>query len=127
MIKKLFTADLYIKISINKFLIKNLSTGDDWITEHPAQPFTNDRLLVANFSVAEPVLRNLLKSCIGGMLLKKQARVLIQPLALVDGGLSEVEEKVLRELGLAAGAYKVVLHVGDELSNEQAQARLEKG
>ena len=45
-------------------------------------------------------------------------------MALCEGGLSEVEERLLRELGLSAGAHQVRLHLGKALSAEQAQALL---
>lgn len=44
---------------------------------------------------------------------------------MVDGGLSEVERRVFRELAFGAGARRMVLWVGDELTLEQVNAKLE--
>jgi len=52
-------------------------------------------------------------------------RVLIQPLEMTEGGLSEVEDRLFRELALGAGARKVVIWVGKELSVIEAQEKLD--
>lgn len=120
MIKKLFTADLYIKVRKNRFEVKNLSTDSQWQSSTPEKPFTTERLLVGQFSVAEPTLSKLVKEAIPSSLLKKSAQVVIQPIDMVEGGLSEVEERIFKELALGAGAHKVKLHVGKDLSNDEA-------
>lgn len=38
---------------------------------------------------------------------------------MIEGGLSPVEERALRELAFGAGGHKVVIWVGKELSNEE--------
>lgn len=45
--------------------------------------------------------------------------VVIQPLEMIEDGLSEVEERVLREVAASAGARKVVVWVGHELSDAE--------
>jgi rod shape-determining protein MreB and related proteins len=52
----------------------------------------------------------------------KSPQVVIQPVAMIEGGLSEVEERIFKELALGSGAFKVVLHVGAELSDSEAVA-----
>jgi len=39
---------------------------------------------------------------------------------MVEGGFSEIENRVFRELALGAGASKVALHVDTELSDREA-------
>lgn len=43
--------------------------------------------------------------------------MVIQPMEKTNGGLSEVEERILRELAISAGARKVVIWVGNKLTN----------
>lgn len=105
MLNTLFTHDIYVKISKNRLEAKNLST---------------DRLLVGSFTTAEPALTQLLKGVLPASFLKKKARVVIHPMVMVEGGLSEIEDRVFRELALGAGACTVVLHVGSELSDSAA-------
>lgn len=120
MLSKLFTNDIYIKVSENRFEAKNLSANGGWESIVPDQPFTTDRLLVGTFSSAEPALTSLLKSISGNGIIKKSANVVIHPLTKVEAGLSEVEERIFRELALGAGAFKVTLHVGPELTDSEA-------
>lgn len=38
----------------------------------------------------------------------------------VEGGLSQIEDRIFRELAFGAGALKVVVHTGAELTDSQA-------
>src|SRR5690554_1189046 len=123
-IQKLFTTDLYIKVSKNKFEAKNLSFDEGWQTVHATEPFTTERLLVGTFSVAEPLLTQLITNVTPRSFIRQNLRVVIQPMELIEGGLSEVEERILKELALAAGAFKVAVHAGAELSDAEAKKLL---
>lgn len=120
MIKKLFTNDLYIKVDRNKFEAKNLSVGGLWESSYAEKPFTTERLLVGIFTEAEPALTKLVKKVLPKGFITKSPQVVIHPVAMVDGGLSEVEERIFKELALGSGAIKVFLHVGHELSDSEA-------
>lgn len=120
-IKELFTTDLYVKVRINQFEAKNLSTENGWKSAIAPEPFTTERLLVGKFSAAESVLSTLINEIQPKALFKKSPRVVIQPMDMIDGGLSEVEERIFRELALGAGAFKVILHIGKELSDSEAR------
>ncbi|WP_409422744.1 hypothetical protein ABHF91_07015 [Pseudaeromonas sp. ZJS20] len=124
MIKELFTTDVYVKVRRNRFEAKNLSTGSGWESSNTQEPFTTDRLLVGQFSAAEPVLLKLTKEIQPKSLFKKRSKVVIQPMEMGDGGLSEVVERIFRELALGAGAIKVILHIGKELSDSEARDML---
>jgi len=118
--KYFFVTDLYIKIHENKFEIKNVTENGRWASAYPDSPYTTDRLLVGTFSAAEPALRGLVKSALPKSWIKKRPRVVMHPVSKVEGGLSEVEERILRELALGSGAIKVALHVGSELTDSEA-------
>ncbi|WP_052480826.1 hypothetical protein [Gilvimarinus agarilyticus] len=126
MIKSLFTTDLYIKVKNNQFEAKCLSSSSRWESARPAKPFSTERLLVGTFSAAEPALKSLVKKVTPRGIIKKSPRVIIQPLEYLEGGLSEVEERVLKELALSAGAFKVVLHTGEELTDADASTLLDR-
>jgi len=123
-IQKLFTTDLYIKVRKNRFEAKNLSFNEDWQAINAEQPFTTERMLIGTFSVAEPLLTQLITNVTPRSFIRQSLRVVIQPMELIEGGLSEVEERILKELALAAGAFKVALHVGAELSDAEAKELL---
>ncbi|WP_428636981.1 hypothetical protein [Shewanella sp.] len=83
-----------------------LSKGSQQTALSPSAPFTTRRLLVGNFAPAEQCLKQGLTElgCLG---LFKRPKLVIQPMAMCEGGLSEVEERCLMELGLSAGARDV--------------------
>jgi hypothetical protein len=51
--------------------------------------------------------------------------VVIQPLEMTEGGLSEIEERVFRELAIGAGAAKVIVWLGHELSDSEVRGKLD--
>lgn len=120
-IQKLFTTDLYIKVRKNRFEAKNLSFNEDWQAINAEQPFTTERMLIGTFSVAEPLLTQLITNVTPRSFIRQSLRAVVQPMEMIEGGLSEVEEKILKELALGAGAFKVVLHTGAELTTDEAR------
>ncbi len=116
---------LYLKLSCNQMQLLHVQSGRELhLQANP--PFSNQRLLVADFAAAE----HLLQRAIGQLLPKRFMRLslppqlLIQPLERLEGGLSQVEERILLELGLGSGARKVRLHLGSELDNAGVLAKL---
>lgn len=125
MIRKRFSNELYLKISKNRFEVKNVSVDNAWHSvEATDTPFTTERLLVGTFSAATPLLARLIDKAVPRSFIRRSPAVIIHPMEMVAGGLSEVEVKVFEELVLGAGAYRVVIHLGDELTNHEAQALL---
>ena len=43
---------------------------------------------------------------------------------MVEGGLSEIEERILKEVAIGAGATKVVVWVGAPLTDADVKAKL---
>ena len=87
--------------------------------------FTTTRLLVGQFRVAQTALKEAIGKLIGGGLFAASPQVVIQPLDMTDGGLCEVEERVFRELAVGAGAAKVVVWLGHELSDSEVKGKLD--
>jgi hypothetical protein len=90
-------------------------------------PFTTARLLVGQFREAASLLRKAVRELAGGRLFAASPVVVIHPTEMVDGGLSEVEERVLRELALGVGARSVVVHVGPALADAEVTAMIRSG
>ncbi len=121
----MFSNTLYVRVSTNWLRLKHLESGTS-SESRPSSPFTTQRLLVGRFQVAQHALRTGVKELMGGRLIAVAPRILIQPLEKTEGGLSEVEERVFRELAMAAGARKVVVWVGHELSDSEVRQKLEE-
>ncbi len=83
--------------------------------------------MIGQFLVAENLLKRAVKEMSKGGIFAISPRVLIQPLEMVEGGLSEIEERVLKEVTMGAGASKVVVWVGRELSDAEAKEKLNGG
>ena len=113
----------YVRVRKNQFRVRNLDSAAE-ATFEAQPPFTTARLLIGQFSAAENLLRRALKETVKGGLFAVSPQVLIQPLEMIEGGLSEVEERVLREVAMGAGASKVVVWVGHELSDAEVKEKL---
>jgi len=82
-------------------------------------PFDHPRMLIADFAAAERVLKAFLRRVVGGHWFARSPRVLLHPLGAYEGGITPVEWRAFRELGLAAGACKVYLWSGPDVSVAQ--------
>lgn len=80
-----------------------------------SNPFLHPRLLVANFQTAEKFLRHAVRRVCKSKLFPPSPRVVIHPQEKLEGGLTDIEIRVLRELCLGAGAREVVIYVGSPL------------
>lgn len=123
-LRNLFEEKLYVKVSRNRFEIARV-TGDPSaeIVSSP-EPFSTARLLVGEFSRAEHELRKGIRKVLPKTFIKRSAAVLIHPLEMTENGLCQVEVKILRELALGAGAYKVEVWEGEELTPSQVVEKL---
>lgn len=122
--RRFFAKALYIKVRENQFEITDLTGEAGTRLFQPARPFTTSRLLIGEFSGAEDCLKAGIEQMCGKQRLRAKPAVLIQPLAKTEGGLSQVEDRVLREVALGAGACSVSVWVGEELSVAEAKKKI---
>ena len=95
--------EVIVKIYENRMV---LTANGNTINVEPTKPFTTTRLLVGTFIPAVECLKEgLLKVGATGFF-KGKPKLLILPQAMTEGGLSEIEERCLLEVGLSAGAGK---------------------
>lgn len=118
---KMFKSTVYVKISKNQITLKHIESGNTYEVQ-PVVPFTTTRLLVGTFSAGEACLKEALGIVVKGGILKITPTVIIHPLEMVEGGLCEVEDRLFRELAVGAGARKVHIHIGNELSDDEVVA-----
>ena len=78
-------------------------------------PFSHPRLLVNDFEEAERVLQYGIREVCKAKLFQSSPVVVIHPHEKLDGGLTDIECRVFRELALGAGARKAYLHTGNEI------------
>lgn len=65
-------------------------------------PFSTTRLLVGHFESAERTLKAAVARAGGRSSFLVSPNVLMHPLEMVEGGLSQIEERVLHELAIGA-------------------------
>lgn len=117
-------SDVAVFIRRNQMEVTNLADGR---TSSGSASFSTERLLVGNLGDAQKLLTDLLKQVISGGMFAARPRLLMQPLEMTEGGLSAVEELLLVDLGLVAGARHVHVHVGAKLSPKAAREALDAG
>ena len=126
MFKFFLAAPVYIKIFNNKIEIKDLRTGKS-ISRESSSHFSNTRLLIADFNVAELFIRSLLEEVLSPQrFFQRSLKVVIQPMEDFEGGLSESEKRILRDIGEQIGGVHVVLVENTRpLSEAEALSKLQ--
>jgi len=81
-----------------------------------SNPFSHPRMLVSDFGNAERVLTHAIREVHQAQFIAPSPVVIMHPLDKLEGGLTDVECRVFRELAMGAGAREVHLHVGNPLS-----------
>lgn len=79
-------------------------------------PFSHPRLLLRNFVAAEKLLQHIFRELLGDKLLGPSPVVVLHPMQKTQGGLTEIEIRAFRELGLGAGARESLVYQGEELT-----------
>lgn len=79
-----------------------------------SEPFSHDRLLLSNFTLAEVLLQHIFNE-----LLKRKIgiapKVVIHPMEKIEGGLGQIEIRAFRDLAIGAGASDTKVYQGKEL------------
>ena len=96
--------EAHISIFSNRM---ELSTEGSSATVYPTIPYVGRRILVGTFQPAVDCLREGMKQLGLSGILKRKPILRLEAMEMNEGGLSEVEERCLREVGLTAGARSV--------------------
>lgn len=100
--------EVTVKIFENRMV---LTANGNTVNVEPSKPFTSTRLLVGTFMPAVECLKEGLSKVGATGFLKEKPKLLILPQAMTEGGLSEIEERCLLEVGLSAGAGKAEIRI----------------
>lgn len=82
-------------------------------------PFSHPRSFVADFYVAEKLLQHGLHQIQKSKFFQPAPRIIMHQLEKTEGGLTNIEERVLRELAFSCGARDAVIYVGAKLDSER--------
>lgn len=82
-------------------------------------PLGHPRSLLSDFHVLEEMLKQILAQIRPPRLSFKRLVAIIHPMEHIEGGLTAIEERGLKEVALGAGAHDVFIYTGDPVSPQQ--------
>jgi len=118
MFKGLFDNTVYIRVFKNKFHLRHIESKNE-ITVYPETPFTTERLIIGQFKNAEETLIEGIKQLYKKKWFSPSPKILIQQMEMNEGGLSDVENRILKEVAFVAGARAVLVGSGKELNDNE--------
>ena len=100
---------------------KILSVGDpvDPAAIRVLMPFQHPRVIVENFIGGEKIVRHAIRTLFGKGLFASSPIVVVHPDLELDGGLTQIEARALREMVEGAGARETYLHYGRQLTDQE--------
>jgi len=111
----MFSPDsIYVQVFRSKFIVRNVDSGESTEVSRD-QSYASPRMLIADFTMAQHQLKEAVKSVRRG---PRAPTMLIHPMELIEGGITQVEHRTFVELGLGAGASKASVYSGETLSSE---------
>lgn len=119
----LFDSTVYARLYRNRIHLRDLASGTEF-TAQASPPFSTARLLVGEFLPFEQCLKEGLAQVVGKRFFTPRPVLILQPMEMNEGGLSGIEQRVLQEGGLGAGARQVILHEGAVLDDAAARRLL---
>lgn len=76
-------------------------------------PFSHPRALLADFFIAELLLKQIMQKLSGKKFTISAPVVIVHPMEKTEGGLTMIEIRALREMALGAGARDVAVYQGE--------------
>ncbi len=118
---------IYIKIKRNHVEVTDLNTGET-VTQQAIQPFSSVRNVVSSINPANETIQSALEKLgLKGRSFLSKMNILIQQLEGLEGGLSDIKKRALRDLAEMVGANKVfILEQSESVSTEAALDMLKK-
>jgi rod shape-determining protein MreB and related proteins len=118
MLRGIIKATLYVRVTRNKLDVRHIESGRS-VQLLSDVPFTTHRLLIGDFLAAEGALRKAFAEIQFGPKYLAAPRVVMHPLEMVEDGLSGVENRVFMEVADCAGAARIAVWVGHDLSDRE--------
>ena len=132
----------YFKINRDRVSVRNVSTGEfvdvapklgsdgsdtilsvgdpvDPAAVRVLTPFAHPRILIEDFAGGEKVIQYAIRKLFGMGLIGPSLVVVVHPDVDLEGGLTQIEARALREMVEGPGARKVYLHYGRQLSDQE--------
>ncbi|EHR70712.1 hypothetical protein BurJ1DRAFT_1877 [Burkholderiales bacterium JOSHI_001] len=105
---------IYVQVYRDRIAVKNIATGESTEVMRD-MTYASPRMLIADFTTAQHQIKEAIKTVKRGL---RAPEVLLHPMELIEGGITQVEYRVFVELGLGAGASKAAVYSGAPLPDE---------
>lgn len=124
---KLFRSKLfiYLVISRNQLEVHNLKTGQT-IKLKSKEPFSTNRLLIANNIIAENLGKQIMSKICGRDLKLSPVFIIIHPLEVGFDDVSQVEKMIYNDFGMILGAREVTIEESLEKLNKERLIRIKE-
>ncbi len=109
---------LYIKVSKNYVEIIDVDKNIR-VSEKSEKPFSSERLLIAEFNIAENFMNDLILKLKAKSSINRYSSILFHPLDYTEGGIAEVENRIFLEIAERLKGKIVKVWEGKELTNSQ--------
>ena len=111
---------IYVKIYADRFVLKNVETSE--VAEIRREPgFRSPRTLIGHFTSTEKEFREGFGKVRRGFF---SPWVLMHPMELIEGGVTQVESRALIELASGCGARRAGIWQGSELAGDRVRAAI---
>lgn len=109
---------LCLRILKNKLEVKHIQSGRE-IKKSAVIPFSNDRLLIADFNNAEALFREVNNEMFSSKSFRKSLHVVVQPVDEMIKNISSLENRAYIDFAEFAGASKVRIYPTQEKLSDQ--------
>lgn len=116
MLGLLFSPVGYVQVFRNRIVLSVPSRG---LVVEEEGAFSHPRSILGQFQAGEQALRRAVAAAFAGKLLTPRPNLIVHPKEILEGGLSEIEQRALTEMALGAGAVRVAIWQGPDLAPEQ--------
>ncbi len=116
MLEFFYTPIGYVQVFSNKIKVNVPSKG---IVIEELGDFSHPRTILGQFLIGEQTLAKALAKAYPAKFIKPRPALIVHPKEILEGGLTEIEERALQEMALGAGASRAKVWQGNDLSIEQ--------
>ena len=101
-----------LQIEMGKNGAKDVTAFGNNAFINPLNPFSHPRALLCDFFIAERLLQLIVKKLLGKKFILCAPAIIIHPMEKNEGGLTMIEIRAFKEMGLGAGGRDVAIYQG---------------
>lgn len=91
------------------------------------EPFKHSRVVLHDYASAEKIFLHAVREVAGRRFFSPSPVMIVHPDMNLDDGLTQIEARALREIADGSGARKVIIHEGQQLTDQEAKSIANQG